>query len=312
MNKMRFSSYKPTAILSGFVDNFWLYEGYEAEHLNERILPTGTFELVINLRENELRIYSAEEQPSGCDCFSGAVVSGAYGKGFVSDSEEEAFIIGVHFKPGGAAPFLGVPAGELADAHVNLESLWGQSANRLREHLCDAATSAERFSLLEEGLKNHLLGPLEHHYAVSTALEAFRRDATTAVREIARDVGLSQRRFIEVFKKEVGMTPKLFSRVQRFQQARAIIHRQEEAADWAAIAIECGYFDQSHLIREFLEFSGTSPAAYLRQYNRLLDQHIHIKRYHLPLFSKLGQFYPIQQISCDDIISLGGDYVRKE
>jgi AraC-like DNA-binding protein len=311
MNKMRFRSYKPTAFLSDFVDNFWLYEGYEAEHRNERILPTGTFELVINLRENQLRIYSAAGQADNCSRFSGAVVSGAYGKGFVSDSEEEAFIIGVHFKPGGAAPFLGVAAGQLADAHVDLESLWGGSANRLRERLCDAATAAERFSLLEEGLKNHLLGPLEQHYAVSTALDAFRRDATTAVRDIARNVGLSQRRLIEVFKKEVGMTPKLFSRVQRFQQARAMIHRQEKAADWASIAMECGYFDQSHLIREFLEFSGTSPAAYFRQYHRLLDQHIHIKRYHLPLFSKLGQFYPIQPISCDDIISLGGDYVRK-
>ena len=152
---------------------------------------------------------------------------------------------------------------------------------------------------------------MERHYAVSTALAAFRRKTGTAVRDIAKSVGLSQRRFIEVFKAEVGMTPKLFSRVQRFQQARATIHRQVKAADWAGIAMECGYYDQSHLIREFVEFSGLSPAAYLRQYNRFIDQNIHIKRYHLPLFSKIGQFYPIQQVSCDEIISLGGNYVRK-
>lgn len=308
---MRFSSCKPNALLSNFVDNFWLYEGYEAEHSNERILPTGTIELVINLRENELRIHDAE-QPNRCSRFSGSVVSGAYGKGFISDSEEEAFIIGIHFKPGGAFPFLGVPADELADTHVDLEMLWGASAVRLRERLCEASTAAERFHFLQETLVSHLFRPMEHHYAVSTALEVFRRRVGVTVRDIARNVGLSERRFIQVFKAEVGATPKLFSRVQRFQRARAMIHRHENVADWAGIAMECGYFDQSHLIRDFQEFSGFSPAAYLRQYNRFLDRHLHIKRYHLPLFSKLGQFYPIQSVSGDDIISLGGDYVRKQ
>ena len=307
---MRFRSYKPTGILAGFVDNLWLYEGYQAEHVNERILPTGTMELVINLRENELRIYDAE-QPNLCTRFSGAVVSGAYWKGFVSDTEEEAFIMGIHFKPGGAFPFLGVPSDELAEMHVDLETLWGSSAILLREQLCEPSTALERFQLLEKALIGHLFRPMERHYAVSTALELFGRQTTATVRDAARNIGLSERRFIQVFKAEVGVTPKLFSRVQRFQRARAIIHQQEKAADWAGLAMECGYFDQSHLIRDFLEFSGLSPAAYLCQYKHFLDQNMHIKRYHLPLFSKIGQFYPIQQISGDEIISLGGNYVQK-
>ena len=307
---MRFSSHKPVALLADFVDNLWLYEGYEGEHANERILPTGTIELVVNLREDELRIYDAE-QPNRCNRFSGAVVSGAYGKGFISDSEEEAFIMGIHFKPGGAFPFLGVPAGELANSHIDLEMLWGSSAILLREQLCEASTAAERFDLLQEALINHLFRPMEHHYAVSTALEVFNRENNATVREIAKEVGLSERRFIQVFKAEVGVTPKLFSRVQRFQRTRSVIHRQEEKPDWARIAMEARYFDQSHLIRDFQEFSGLSPTAYLRQYNRLIDQNIHIKRYHFPLHSKLGQFYPIHHISGDDIISLGGNYVCK-
>jgi AraC-like DNA-binding protein len=277
---MRFSRGKPTAFLSDFVENFWLYEGYEGEHTNERILPTGTIELVINLREDELRIYNAE-RPDRCARFSGAVVSGAYGKGFVSDTEEEAFIMGVHFKPGGAFPFLGIPADEIADTHVDLETFWSSSAIRLRERLCGASTSAERFNLLQEALIRSLFRPMEHHYAVSTALEAFGRNPNQAVRDIAKEVGLSQRRFIQIFKSEVGVTPKLFSRVRRFQRARAFIE-QRDTSDWTNIAMECGYFDQSHLIREFQEFSGTSPGAYLRQYNRFLAQDIHVKNNHLP------------------------------
>src|SRR5215813_1596528 len=103
-----FNFYKPRPPLSKFVDNFWLYEGYEPEHKTERILPTGTLELVINLTQNELRFYD-DERPENCSRLSGAIVSGAYGRSF--EPKAEAFIIGVHFKPGGAFPFLGLPAG---------------------------------------------------------------------------------------------------------------------------------------------------------------------------------------------------------
>jgi AraC-like DNA-binding protein len=307
---MRFSSRQPTTALAGFVDNFWLYEGYEGEHSNERILPTGTLELVINLRENELRIYDAEQSET-CSRYSGSVVSGAYGKGFVSDSEEEAFIIGVHFKPGGAFPFIGLPADELADAHADLETLWGHSAKLLREQLCEASTAAQRFHLLETALIEHLFHPIEHHYAVATALDVMEQPGGASVRAIAKDIGLSQRRFAQLFKREVGVTPKLFSRIQRFQRVRSVIHQEPASVDWATVAIECGYFDQSHLIREFVEFSGISPAAYLCQYKRFTDQNTHIKRYHFPLSSKAGQFYPIQNVSGDDIVALGGNYVGK-
>ncbi len=124
-----FNFYKPKPPLSKFVDNFWLYEGHEAEHKTERILPTGTLELVINLRQNELRFYDGERSEN-CSCFSGAIVSGACRRGFAPDTAEEIFIIGAHFKPGGAFPFLGRPAGDLADTHVDLETLWGPSAGR--------------------------------------------------------------------------------------------------------------------------------------------------------------------------------------
>jgi AraC-like DNA-binding protein len=241
----------PVTPLLDFVDDFWLYDGYTQPHFKERILPSGTIELVINLRDDELRIYDVA-QPGRCDRFSGALVSGAYGGFFVIDTAEEVSIMGVHFKPGGAFLFLGLPAGELADVHVNLETLWGRSAVELRERLCGAATPIERFRLLEEALLAHLFRPLEHHYAVPTSLDAFgQTDARATVRDIARHIGLSQRRFIQVFTEEIGLTPKLFSREKRFQRTMAMV-RHITAPDWARLAVDCGYFDQSHLIRDFL------------------------------------------------------------
>jgi AraC-like DNA-binding protein len=260
-----FKFYKPKPPLSNFVDSFWLYEGRAPEHQIERILPTGTLELAINLRQNELRFYDSERTDDRLR-LSGAVVSGAHGHGFTPESENEIVIIGVHFKPGGAFPFLGLPAGDIADTHVDLETLWGPSADRLRERLCEATTSAERFQLLQEALLSRLCHDVGQHYAVSSALEMFGENhAGPTVREIAKTVGLSQRRFIQVFKAEVGMTPKLFSRIQRFQQTRTFI-QQNPLPDWTALALDLGYFDQSHFIREFLEFSGLSPTDYINQH----------------------------------------------
>ena len=76
-----FKFYKPKPPLSNFVDSLWLHEGRVAAHQAECILPTGTLELAINLRQNELRFYDPE-RPENRSCLSGSVVSGAHGRGF--------------------------------------------------------------------------------------------------------------------------------------------------------------------------------------------------------------------------------------
>lgn len=271
-----FKFYKPRAPLSKFVDTFWLYEDQALGHTTERILPTGTLELVINLRQNQLRMLDAE-CPEKCSRLSGAIVSGAHGHGFAPDTREDTFIMGVHFEPGGAFPFLGLPAGDLADTHVDLKTLWGPVSDVLWERLSEARTHVERFQLLEDALLSRLSHSVEKHYAVSAALEMFGKNQVgPRVREAAKYLGLSQRRFIQVFKAEVGMTPKLFSRIWRFQRTRSLIE-QSPSPNWAALAFDLGYFDQSHLIREFLEFSGFSPTDYLNRHKSLIGNDIYVK-----------------------------------
>lgn len=270
---MLYRSHTPAPPLDGFIGRFWLCSDAPA-HDRERILPSGTIELVVNLREDEIRICDPTH-PDRATRYSGAVVSGTYSRFFVIDPLQHASILGVHFKPGGAFPFLGLPVGELADFHVDLEDLWGAPARELRERLCAAATPEERFSLLEQALLSRLRHPLERHGAVPVALGALKpAGAGVRVRDVAQRVGLSQRRLIQVFTTEVGLTPKLYHRVRRFQQARARVGK-DEAPDWARIAVDCGYFDQSHLIRDFLAFSGLSPEGYLLQRSeRVLPNHV--------------------------------------
>jgi len=279
---MLFRSYKPSPPLSDFIESFWLYDGYESPHFQERIFPSGTFEMVFNLRDNELRIYKAEK-PDRCHRFSGAIVSGPYNEFFVTDTAEEASVMGVHFKQGGAFPFLGLAANELADTHSDLDTIWGPWATEVRERLSATRSPARRFRLLEQSLLSRLLRPLEHHPAVSLALDGLRLDnARAVVRRMARNACLSDRRFIDVFRFEVGLKPKLFNRVQRFQRVLALVH-QIPSPDWTQLAQNHGYFDQSHLIRDFLAFSGFSPADYLRRLNDLRKERLHVKFNHLPL-----------------------------
>ena len=260
---------KPARPLSDHVESLWIYKGTAAGGETERILPTGTFELVINLRQNELSFH--DPGPDGSQSrFSGAIISGAHGCGLMPRNPDQIFLIGAHFKPGGAFPFLGLPAGEVADTHADLAAVWGSSADPLRESLCDAKTSEGRFNILERFLLQRLRHDVEQHYAVQAALEIFMKHAAeTKISEAAKYVGLSQRRFIQAFKTEVGLTPKLFSRIQRFQRARIFIQRGP-SPDWPGLALDLGYFDQSHLIREFVEFSGLSPTDYLNHQKELL------------------------------------------
>ena len=105
--------------------------------------------------------------------------------------------------------------------------------------------------------------PLERHRAVDRALGLFRNIHTApAISEIADGIGISSRRFIQLFSDQVGLTPKVFCRVRRFQQA---LHKVNGggAIDWADLAAACGYFDQAHFIHDFRAFAGITPTAYL-------------------------------------------------
>src|SRR5262249_3896920 len=234
----------------------------------------GTAEVVISLSDVEIRICDPSDAALP-GRYPGAVVSGPYSNFFLIDPLVHASIIGVHFRPGHAVPVLGVPACELTDAHVDLENVWGRAAAELRERLCTAAKPEKRFAVLEEGLLGRLRQSKARHGAIPFALNAFEQaDMVVKVHDLARRVGLSQRRFIQLFTVEVGLTPKLYGRVRRFQRARELVRKTDP--DWAAVAVACGFFDQSHLIRDFEEFSGLSPVAYLHQRSK------HVLLNHVP------------------------------
>jgi AraC-like DNA-binding protein len=263
---MNFHHHIPSPPLSHFISLMWFGDDYVVPHALERVLPTGEMALIINLWENRTRVYHADD-PRKCNTFEGSIVVGAYSAFTVIDTDEQRATAGVVFRPGGAFPFLGLPAGELQDANASLSDLWGrQAASDLREQLLSACSPEAKFKILERTFLNRINAPLEPtHPAVSFAVQNFRSRPQRPVSAVTEQIGLSDRRFIQLFSQQVGLTPKLFCRVQRFQQVLRNIasFAANSVIDWPQIALNCGYFDQAHFIHDFRAFSGINPTTYV-------------------------------------------------
>jgi AraC-like DNA-binding protein len=263
--------YRPAPPLGCFVRIVWYYEhaaNYAAPHLLERVLPDGAMGIVINLDCDLTRIYDPNDT-TRLICLSGSVAMGARSACFVIDTAEQRSVLGVQFLPGGASPFLRVPADEILNRHLSLEDIWGPEGRALRERILQVADPHERCRFLERELLRGARGRLEMRPEVAFGVASL-DDGSQTVASLARATGLSGRRFSEVFRISVGMTPKAYARTRRFQTAlRRIEH--ESDPDWSAIALECGYFDQAHFNHDFREFSGINPSTYLAKKTKHLN-----------------------------------------
>ena len=146
---------------------------------------------------------------------------------------------------------------------MDAEDLWGNASRRLRERLLAAPSPERKLELLECFLLDIAPRPLERHPAVDYALRCFDRAPHTAsVGAVTERIGYSAKRFIQLFTGEVGLTPKRFCRVRRFQRVLQQIHHGLEVR-WAEVAAGGGYSDQAHFIHDFRSFSGLTPGDYL-------------------------------------------------
>ena len=238
-------------------------------------MPDGCVSFIINLAEDETRLYDPDDI-SKVTRFSACSLSGPQTKCFVIDTDEQTCVIGAAFRAGGAVPFLGLPSDEVYNQHVNLEDIWGVRARQLRERVLSARTPRAKLHVLELALLERSAGMFDGQLVVEYAVENFlSRPETTRIAEVSCKTGFSSRRFIELFKQHVGMTPKLFCRVRRFQQVLRRI-TSGRPVNWSGIALDGGYFDQAHFIHDFRAFSGINPSKYLADYKDFPRHHNHL------------------------------------
>jgi len=258
---MRHYRHTPAAPLSAFVECFWYWEGAPQSHAKERLLPNGEASIIFNLRNEPIRIYDARDFNKYAS-YGHAVLSGPRADCFVIDTDQQECVLGIQFRPGGTFPFFRIPACEAEGKSVSLEDVWPGSAGELRERLLAASSVPAMFRLVEAYLFRQLVRPLSLHPAVTYAVQELQAATQNAkIAAVTDHIGLSARRFIELFRHQVGLTPKVFSRVRRFQHVLQVI-RETRDIDWVDVALTCGYYDQAHFIHDFQSFSGLTPRSY--------------------------------------------------
>jgi AraC-like DNA-binding protein len=225
----------------------------------ERVLPTGMMHLAIRLWGHPFRLYDDVDHCAKRQ-IGHAIVGGARSTYYVRDISESASSVGAQLLPGASELLFGVPADELAERHTPLDELWGRSAAETRERIVQGYCLEQRLDIFEALLAARLPRVFGLHPAVAHALERF--NTTADVREVVRQTGYSHRRFIALFSRAVGLTPKLYCRIRRFRHVLELAAATRPFAAWVDLALETGYSDQPHFGRQFKEFAGVTPRDY--------------------------------------------------
>ena len=255
----------PAAPLNRCVRSLWYARVHDAPHSRERVLPTGRVQVILNL-ERDFLLDCPEGSPA--HPMAPSLIVGARSNYEIIDTSDMADLIGIVFEPGGFAPFVSDAVDLFSNRSVSLEDIWGASARDLRDQLREISTPVGRLTFLEAFLLYRFAGCLSRHRVIDFALSSFQRAPGFAkVREVAKSTGWSERRFSQVFREEVGFSPKAWTRILRFQRAVQQLHAGVELP-WAEMALDCGYYDQSHFANEFRAFSGIDATSYSAQRTR--------------------------------------------
>ncbi len=225
-----------------------------------RGLPSPWLTVIFTLDER-LHIAHQVDPRLGPDDYD-ALVGGLHTVSAIIEHAGAQSGIQIQLSPLGARALLGLPAGELACTDTHATDVLGTLARDLTDRLRTAQTWPDRFALLDLHLGARLSGAEARPPAeVCQAWRLLRASGGTAsIAAVARAVGWSERHLGNRFRTEIGLTPKRAARVIRFDRARRML----PVRSGAEVAAACGYADQSHLVREFVAFTGLSPGAWLQ------------------------------------------------
>ncbi len=252
------------AALRPFVDSFEYVEDTPGtEH--ERMIPGGGVSIVVTLREAGFTC-SDDGGPRWVD---GACLTGPQRRAQVISTAPQRGMVAVNFTPGGALPFLQLPLHAVADDYPGLSEVWGRSGEVVRERLGGAAP-ARMLDVAEKILLEQAVRPLVADRALDLAVRALDRGAPVGV--VVERFGTTAKPFIRRFREATGLTPKTYARLRRLQRVLASVP-SDGPVDWARLAVEHGFYDQSHLVHDFSAITGITPSAY---HPRSADAHNHL------------------------------------
>jgi AraC-like DNA-binding protein len=261
-------SREPLGALAPFVERIWFAPASAARQ--ETILPRGGTDLVLTSGARACTV----QRGSGAvqTVAAGPVVIGPCSRPYVLTTPASGATVGVSLTPTGARALLGVALSELRDRHVPVAELGNAELAVLGERVREAVGRRRKVALVEQALSRLLVGAdlRPHPIVEQVTAQLAARPERCSVRRLGDLAGFSTRRLEQLFRRDVGLSPKAYQRLQRF---RRVLDTIDGAADagWAAFALDRGYCDQSHLIGDFRAHAAITPSAYFAVRGRHLN-----------------------------------------
>lgn len=262
INSWTMRRFAPPEALAGLIGGYTDYAERTAGFTTRRELPHGEGVLIINLGAT-IEITGGDGSAIRLDPGQ-AFVAGLHLRPALSSSSGAQSGIEIAISFPALRRLVGLPMEELVDRAVPLEALLGRAATDLGLRLCGLSDSHERIAVLQ--------AELIHRFSNRPALAASQmmalrllKDADGDIMDIARTIGWSRKHLSDRVRDAVGVGPRSYRRVLRFDRAVGLIRNGAATEGWAGLAVEAGYCDQSHMIREFNELAGMTPAALVRQ-----------------------------------------------
>jgi AraC-like DNA-binding protein len=254
--------HRPGPALRPYVECYWTRRFVLPPTAEDvyRVLPDSCIDIVFNLGDPWMR-----RGPNGAqiDRVRSRVV-GTMTRPLLAASGRRVDFLGVRFRPGKARAFLRVPAGEITDDSVELADVWGHRGRELEGRLFETLKTRQRLQLLEGEILRRLEVNGRQDARVDAAVQVvLRRRGAVSTRDLSAACELTRQHLARLFDDYVGVSPKHFCRVVRFQELLRRL-RQESPPGWASLAADLGYYDQAHLIADFKQFTGLTPTAFLR------------------------------------------------
>lgn len=258
---MFYQSHIPHFPLNQFIDAFIYFERVEHAHAVDRFLPNGDTEILIDFHETPQFIYDNNTLKEIQACHH-VWASGLRTEPITIPSGNGSAMMVISFKKGMAAPFFPFPMTEIRNSVVDADLVWGSDFGDLRERLLETKAIGERFAMVEHFLLTKFRSKLNLNPCVAFAIgEMTERPDRISIARMNEKIGYSQKHFVEMFRKQIGVTPKSYLQIMRFQKAVKTIDAAVQI-DWGKIALDCGFYDQAHFINDFKHYSGFTPEQY--------------------------------------------------
>lgn len=265
---MHYKKFSPATALRPYVKSYYILEhnAYLQTPVELRSPPSGLAGMVFNYGDAGCVLHKNGERIQNPTHF----VAGQFRKSYTLRLKGQIGMVGVIFWPAALPHLFGIPMIKFTGQRVDLSLVLGSEADLLREQILEHENSMDRIHILDHFLLKKLHQACPKIDIVDRAVHTILNEkGILSIRELSDDLCISRRQFRRRFKEKVGIRPKLFARIKRFNY---ISHYMlKDGKDWADVVYQGCYYDQSHFIRDFYEFSGKNPSEFM-DYNRNLAQ----------------------------------------